>query len=164
MKVEVWERQPGESPKAYRAFCTYRDLGIDRTLAKAAALLGNDPKWFEQLSSRHKWVNRCKAYDQHIDHLLLTKMEQDAIKVKRASLTASMKMVALGLQRLDTMDASELTTREAKEYIRNAVAIVQVLFGESETAQNQILEMPNDNDVVVYLPEIERKETQDDEK
>ncbi len=63
--AQPWHQQPGESDKAFEAFKTYRDLGparsittLERTLHRSRALLGG---W----SSRHHWVNRCRAYDLH---------------------------------------------------------------------------------------------------
>ena len=38
--AELWERLPQESMKAYAAFCAYRDLGPDRSMAKAGEVLG----------------------------------------------------------------------------------------------------------------------------
>ena len=65
----TYDRQEGETNKAYAAFCIYRDLGVDRTLEKAAKnFYPSDPRQIgarnrSQLSvwSRHNnWVKRCQ--------------------------------------------------------------------------------------------------------
>jgi hypothetical protein len=49
--VNPWERQPGESGKAFSAFCHYRDLGRDRSLAKVA----------ESLSVNRQAIGHCRC-------------------------------------------------------------------------------------------------------
>lgn len=74
---QPWEQQPGETPKAYQAFCVYRDMGTKRTLdgahqerARSApgAHQGKraDGTW-KRWSSQYRWVERAIAYDQHLD-------------------------------------------------------------------------------------------------
>ena len=38
--MRAWERQEGETSRAYEAFSAYRDLGSARSLAKVGQLLG----------------------------------------------------------------------------------------------------------------------------
>lgn len=58
-----WERQPEESGKAYRAFVTYRDLGLDRTLERAAADCGKHVSLLRRWSARYGWRLRVLAWD-----------------------------------------------------------------------------------------------------
>jgi hypothetical protein len=64
------ERIPHESPQAYISFLAYRDLGPGRTLAKLHA---NPPpgrkvviRQRESLSSKHRWVERCRIWDAKV--------------------------------------------------------------------------------------------------
>jgi hypothetical protein len=66
--VLAWERQPGESDKAYAAFATYRDLGPERSLRAVAEHLygvraGYGVRTVEKWSSRHGWVDRVIALE-----------------------------------------------------------------------------------------------------
>ena len=77
-------RLPGESARAYRAFCTYRDQGLHRSLAGAwidrpkapkettadrgdrgtpGVSAGHWPRW----SSRWNWVARAAAHDARVE-------------------------------------------------------------------------------------------------
>lgn len=156
VEADPWERQKNEGSETYADFCVYRDLGPGRSIPKAAELQGKNVTALWQASSRHKWVKRAEAYDAYLERKLRERMEKQCMQVKEASLTGAMKMVSLGLQKLNKMTDEQLTAREAKEFIRNALAIVQSITGENREAEQAILEMPNENDVVVYLPEIER--------
>jgi len=69
--VLAWERQEGESARAYEAFCLYRDLGPERSLAKVGQALGKSVSLMERWSSEHEWVDRVKALearDQMLKH------------------------------------------------------------------------------------------------
>lgn len=62
-----WERRDSETPVAFAAFQVYRDLAAERTLAKAAAALGKGHSVMEKWSGEHDWVERCLAWDRHLD-------------------------------------------------------------------------------------------------
>lgn len=79
-----WERQPGESEKAFQAFVIYRDLGplvrsvrrvretIDK-IASDAAEVGQEAVKSGPLSrlliwsSKYSWVDRAEAWDAELD-------------------------------------------------------------------------------------------------
>ena len=72
--MREWERldHEDETPKAYRAFGLYRDIGPGRTLrAVAETLYGVRWKYglrtVEKWSSRFDWVARARAYDDHLE-------------------------------------------------------------------------------------------------
>lgn len=60
---EPWERQTGETAKAYRAFSIYRDQGSDRSLASVAQELGVSKQHIESWSRQNGWVERVTAWD-----------------------------------------------------------------------------------------------------
>lgn len=70
---EAWARQPGETSRAYSAFCIYRDLGPrERSLREAAShYYSNKTRTsIAQIgiwSGRHNWVERCRQYDEFLD-------------------------------------------------------------------------------------------------
>lgn len=71
----LWDRQEGESSKAFAAFVAYLDLGPDRSIVKAIdSHLGQDRgktgaksriSWWERWSSQFRWVARAEAFDEH---------------------------------------------------------------------------------------------------
>src|SRR5262245_35576295 len=67
-----WEQQPGESSRAFGAFCVYRDLGPRRSLrAAATAFYGRSAAGLERQldkwSRAFHWVDRASAWDRHLD-------------------------------------------------------------------------------------------------
>lgn len=61
--LRPWDCQPGESPKAYAAFVTYRDMGTDRTLRAVGQELDKSHQVLSRWSSQHHWVSRVAAWD-----------------------------------------------------------------------------------------------------
>lgn len=70
----IWQQQPGETAKAYAAFCLYRDMGVSRSLEKTwgeyKEINGNNsvsmPGYFRDWSTANSWVERAKAYDAYL--------------------------------------------------------------------------------------------------
>ena len=74
--ANLWERQPGESPRAFCAFCHYRDQGAGKRsldevcrrlygpqTGRKRAATGRVQEW----SRVHRWVQRASAWDDHLD-------------------------------------------------------------------------------------------------
>ena len=67
----LWDRQPGETPKAFAAFCLYRDLlAIDRSVPAAREGHQKDRKGtvrqWNGWSTRNDWVNRAAEHDSDL--------------------------------------------------------------------------------------------------
>jgi hypothetical protein len=78
--IEVWERQPNEPQKSFKAFTVYRDLGLDRSLSKAAEKLDVGKMVLGRISRKFGWVSRCAAYDAYSDKI---KLDAKAEKIRR---------------------------------------------------------------------------------
>src|SRR5262245_12181395 len=79
-----WERWPGESAKAYAAFCLFRDLGPGRSLDAASrsyhhpGLEAQQPPrrrlprasgTIRRWAHRWSWLDRARAWDQETERL-----------------------------------------------------------------------------------------------
>lgn len=80
MAAKPYEHQPGETDKAFDAFCLYRDLGISRTLDAVAEQLEKSVTLIGRWSSQYNWRERVSAYDDYIDAQARKKVERDTIK------------------------------------------------------------------------------------
>ena len=74
--ARLWDRQPGESPKAHQAFLTYRGLGAARTLVAVSRALGKAYSLVRRWSKRFDWERRVWAWD-------VTQSRQDQEVVRR---------------------------------------------------------------------------------
>lgn len=67
-----WDRRPDETSKAYAAFCAYLELGPERSIERAFRDRNGTERaqktqgaWWRRWSSRHDWVERARAFDDH---------------------------------------------------------------------------------------------------
>jgi hypothetical protein len=61
-----WDRQLGESDKAFDAFTCYLDLGPTRSMRAVSDQTGQTLDAINKLSSRHRWRSRSAALQQHL--------------------------------------------------------------------------------------------------
>lgn len=102
MPVDPWERLDGETPPAWRAFTTYRDMGTERSHAKVAQELGKSKPLLSGWSRRWSWVQRCAAYDAELDRQWV--IEAKAMRrraAKRNATTSALAMQKVGTYLLD---------------------------------------------------------------
>jgi hypothetical protein len=68
VKLEPWERQPGESDPAWSAFLVYRGLPASaRSIARVVSDTGKARSLIAGWSSKWDWPDRAKEYDRHKD-------------------------------------------------------------------------------------------------
>ena len=63
----LWDQQPKESSRAFSVFIAYRDIGLRRSCNAVARQLNMNVSSVMELSKRHRWQERVKAWDAHID-------------------------------------------------------------------------------------------------
>lgn len=68
-KPKPWERKEKETVRAYEAFCVYRDMGPERSIAKTGQKLGKNTTTLSEWSSRNDWVKRAAAWDDEQDKI-----------------------------------------------------------------------------------------------
>lgn len=81
-----WERQPEETTKAFEAFCTYRDMGRERSLSKVAEKQQKSGSLIGRWSRENDWVNRAAKWDdeqERIERETAQKEQAKAIKDMR---------------------------------------------------------------------------------
>lgn len=97
----VWERQEGESTRAFQGFAAYRDLGPARSIAQTARNLSKSKQGtLGPWSVIWGWVERAAAWDDQADRLARERdivERQEAIRKMRenhAKAGAAMQQVA----------------------------------------------------------------------
>lgn len=61
--IRPWDRQPGESSKAYAAFQTYLELGENRSLQAVSGELSKSVPLMKRWGAQWGWVERARAWD-----------------------------------------------------------------------------------------------------
>ena len=130
----LWERQSGETAKAYAAFLLYRDLpAIDRSVPAAREGHQKDTKGtlrqWKGWSMRNGWVNRAAEHDSDLasrrrEHTAkeLERSQDDALILIRAAL-------AKVAERIQGMDAEELAVGQIPAALRTLIELEFKVLG-----------------------------------
>lgn len=139
-----WERQDGETDKAYAAFCIYRDLPPnERSLRAAAAkFYGKDkeklrrpPATFEKWSTRWRWVERARAWDEEQDRLAREAQLQAIKEMRERHAEQARYLQAKGIQALRDLAAGKISAGDAIRLIIEGARLERISRGEPETIQ-----------------------------
>ena len=129
-----WERQPGETAKAYAAFLLYRDLpAIDRSVPAARERHQRDTKGtlrqWKGWSMRNGWVNRAAEHDSD---LASRRREHTAKEVERAQDDALILIKAVldkVKERIEGMDPEELAAGQIPAALRTLIELELKVLG-----------------------------------
>lgn len=139
---QAWDRQQGETAKAFAAFTAYRDMPAnERSLPKAATIFydvevgqgSGKIRQFEKWSTANGWTDRAAAYDDYLDatRQRTHAEEVEAMAIRHAE--AGAKAVEKGLAKLEQMQVVDMSVGEAVAAIKIGVAVERLSRGEPET-------------------------------
>lgn len=98
-----YDRRPKETPKAWEAFVSYRDMGIERTHQAVADELKKGRAGIQKWSSRWSWKNRCRDYDDEQDRVLQHQQRQLALRAQAKEAKAVDAMIQRHASLADAM-------------------------------------------------------------
>lgn len=138
-----WDQQHGESSEAYHAFTIYRDLGLTRSVRKAAAIYYHDTldalsevtqgqranllKW----SRRWLWVSRAETSDAEEDRERMLKLRERRLKMSEQHFAIGSLALQRAAQRLQTMGLTEeIPLKSLAPLIRAGADLQRLALGE----------------------------------
>jgi hypothetical protein len=128
---DAWERQPGESTKAFAAFCSYRDFGPARSHLRVADEVGRHRTQIGGWSTKFQWMIRVDAYDADQEQRARvaterarTRMVEKHASQASAALNAAMAPVVKFLQRLRDRP-EELDEAETKDLAEMSIKFLR---------------------------------------
>lgn len=134
-KVKVWERQKGETDKAYAAFKIYLEIE-DRSITKVAERLSVSVQNVRKWSGKNNWLDRAAAYDSSVveaTRKLKIASIKDAIRRKldladRLEEKALLALKEISLNRISGRTIVEMLT--LANQLRNEAREIEMLFDE----------------------------------
>ena len=141
-----WDRQPGESAKAFAAFECYKLMGPRRSVVKVAGEIGRHPSLIRRWCQRHHWVDRALAWDgaqaKEVEALLSHAREQ-ALKRRVEAGEHVEKLGMLAIQSLITRDQETGKPRlDNRVRPRDAVALYRLAL-DIHKSLPQAMEIPS---------------------
>ncbi len=126
-----WERQQGESEKAFEAFTVYRDLGNARTISAVSEKLSKSRQLLSRWKAKWKWEERVRAYDNDLVNQAKAKAEKDIKDMTGRHIKIAMQLQAKALEALTSLDIENMSAKDLLQYIKEATALER---------QNRLLE------------------------
>jgi hypothetical protein len=142
-RPQQWDRLPDESPKAYRAFLTFRDLGESRTLMAASQTLGKSYSLIRRWSKRHRWEERVWAWDvaqSRQDEAVVRRrrddvvqqLAQDAFRMWRVAIAYFWSLIDRDPDTGQPIFGSKLTSAIALRFCELSLKILTALAGAGD--------------------------------
>ena len=132
--MNLWERQPSETAKAYAAFLLYRDLpAIDRSVAAARDGQARDKKGtlrqWNGWSMRNGWVNRAAEHDSDLASLRREHTAKEMERSQNEALILIRAALAKVAERIQGMDAEELAAGQIPAALRTLIELEFKVLG-----------------------------------
>ena len=144
--VVAWEQLPGESAKAYAAFCLYRDQGLNRSIEATSRLYhghaaplegqtaigrrrgasGQIRRW----AQRWNWSARARAWDQKLQRVQWSKQVEASAEMAERHAKEALLLQNKAVERLRLLQPQELGPREILSYLVEAAKLERLARGE----------------------------------
>jgi len=140
-----WERQKGESEKAFEAFSVYRDMGEKRTIVAVCKRLEKSRTLIDRWKDRWEWQERVRAYDNDLEREARAKAIKDRKDMTARHIGIAMQLQKKALEALQGLSVEDMSPKDIKEYIKMATDL--------ERLNRELTE--DERDGVIYRMEIE---------
>lgn len=155
--TKPWERQEGESVKAFEAFTVYLEMGDERSLRAVGQRLGKSRALIERWSRTYQWVERVASYDADVQRKAHAKAVDKRRKMVDRHISIALKMQEKALKALEQMDPADIDTKNLIAMLREATKLEQemrtVAVDERRAAIADVEDTGEADDVLIYLPE-----------
>lgn len=115
-----WERQKGESEKAFEAFTAYRDMGPERTISAVVKRLGKSRTLIDRWKDRWDWQERVRAYDNELEKEARAKAIRGRKDMTERHIKIAMQVQKKALEALASLSVEDMSPKDVKEYIKMA--------------------------------------------
>ena len=121
--TKPWERQEGESVKAYEAFQCYLNLGETRSQRLVSEQLSKSRQLISRWSANYQWVERVAAYENDLQRQAHAEAFKKARQMADRHISIAMKMQQKALQALKEMDPRDIDPKNLVAFIREATKL-----------------------------------------
>ena len=154
--AQPWERQEGETVKAFEAFCVYRDLGKSRSQEKAAEKLSKSRQQMCKWSMKYNWVERVEAWEEEQDRLIRVELTKDigAMRKKHADIANALLIKAATA--LKKIPDSEIKASDISKMIETATKLERISKGDVGDVIEERKGIDALDPVQIYIPDNKR--------
>lgn len=131
--MDPWERQTGESSRAYEAFRAYLELGSQRSAAKVGQKLGKSVTLIGRWSAAHRWVDRVEAWERDQDEVWANERRAAVREVGRRHAELAQRFTAKLKKKLSKLRLREMSAADMARWLDVAVKVERLSMGMSTT-------------------------------
>jgi hypothetical protein len=129
---EPWERQEGETPIQFQAFCHYRDApsrNERRGVAATAAALDLSPGRTMSWSNRNGWPDRAARWDDYQDAEWRGEVIRERHRVAQRYVRTARALQGKAIEAIRLLDANTLGAGEIVQLLRTARELELTVYG-----------------------------------
>ena len=131
-ETKPWERQDGESAKAFAAFLAYLQLGEKRSLRAVAQKLLKSYTLISRWSRTYQWVDRAAAYDAEQWRAEREQEKRDARKMRKRQLEAAEAYQQKAMDAFNLLSPSDLKPGEILRFYMEAAKLERELRRDAD--------------------------------
>jgi hypothetical protein len=136
-ELKPWDIQDGENARQYGWFARYRDLGPERTLERAAGMVGKSIHYLQKCSAIHKWVERCDAFDRDVAKRTTRIVEETTAEVRARHARAAKMAHGLFATRVTSLARRSVQAQAMGHDIFEDVTLPDAARGLAMTAREE---------------------------
>ena len=161
---EPWERQKGESTRAYEAFTIYRDMGANRSLSKTWQNLGKSKGTITGWSSKWEWVKRAASWDAEQDRIARQEQISEIKKMRKRHADLASAMLVKAARALQRIPEDEIRAGDVSRMVETAAKLERISRGDVETVIEERQGEAAPSAVTFYIPDNHRDRIRDEEE
>lgn len=161
-----WERQPGESMKAFKAFTIYRDLGpLERSQEKVKEALERSSRtMISDWSVKFNWTKRVEAWDDEQDRIIRADHLKEIKEMRKRHAKLAHDMLDKAEKALEKISDEEISAKEIGQLVDIASKLERISLGDS----GDVIETRDGGEaispVTFYMPSNSREQEEGEEE
>ena len=128
---EPWERQKGETSRAFEAFAVYRDMGAGRSINKTAQKLSKNRTTIADWSTKYEWVKRVAAWDAEQDRIARQNQIDEIKKMRKRHTDLASAMLVKAARALQRIPEDEIKATDVSRMVETASKLERISRGDA---------------------------------
>lgn len=134
-REQPWERQKGESARAFEAFLVYLQMGPDRSIQAVSHKLAKSIPLIKRWSSDNNWVERCRAWDNYLQQEAKKAAVAEVRRMNQRHAKMASAIQATAMQALQEMGTSMVDPKNFAAIVKLATDLERQSL-TAEVAEN----------------------------
>lgn len=127
-----WDRQKGESEKAFEAFAVYRDMGVERSITAVSKQLAKSRQLVDRWKHKYQWEERAQKYDKYLDKKAREEVEKSRKDMIKRHIGIAKTLQGKALTALANVNLDEMSIKEIRAVLKMATELERVTQGMAD--------------------------------